>query len=280
VSEELHRYFLILGLEPGASREELRLAYRDCVEAWHPDRFAHCPERQQRAQARLKQINEAYHRLRSHDRRSRPTPPREPASAHPGPRPNGREAPPGERSGPRADASATGQDRGERRQAEYRPPSGDRAPETPATRPVWIELSRESRFTVTALYYTLIGMIVAAGCGISLGAIFGGPVGAACGLIISPLAGISVAWTSAAVAAAVAGRIGGPSANIVGGAVALLLPGCAFGAVLVWSTSRALLGGMIPPFVDLSLGSVLGGGAGLVLGIWTGKAVSVVMGEA
>ncbi|MGV3720743.1 MAG: J domain-containing protein, partial [Actinomycetota bacterium] len=70
MSDDLDRYYLILGLEPGASVEDVRLAYRDSVDAWHPDRFSHAPDRQQRAEARLKQINDAYRKLHRQGRPS------------------------------------------------------------------------------------------------------------------------------------------------------------------------------------------------------------------
>ena len=49
-----------LELEPGATLTEIVDAYRQLVQVWHPDRFAHNPTLQQRAQDKLKQINEAY----------------------------------------------------------------------------------------------------------------------------------------------------------------------------------------------------------------------------
>lgn len=58
-------YYETLGLWPGASLDEVRKAYRDLVQVWHPDRFAHNPELQHRAQEKLKSINESYSRIRS-----------------------------------------------------------------------------------------------------------------------------------------------------------------------------------------------------------------------
>jgi len=54
----------LLGLSPGASREELKVAYRDLAKVWHPDRFLHDPRLQEKAQEKLKEINEAYDQLR------------------------------------------------------------------------------------------------------------------------------------------------------------------------------------------------------------------------
>ena len=53
----------VLGLEPTASAQEIKAAYRDLAKVWHPDRFAHDPRLQQKAQEQLKEINEAYGRL-------------------------------------------------------------------------------------------------------------------------------------------------------------------------------------------------------------------------
>lgn len=52
-----------LGLAPGASAQELKAAYRDMAKVWHPDRFTHDPRLQQKAQERLKEINDAYRQL-------------------------------------------------------------------------------------------------------------------------------------------------------------------------------------------------------------------------
>jgi curved DNA-binding protein CbpA len=59
------RYYQILGLKAGASREEVKAAYRDMAKVWHPDRFLHDPQLQRKAQEKLKEINEAYKELSS-----------------------------------------------------------------------------------------------------------------------------------------------------------------------------------------------------------------------
>ncbi|HYN85424.1 MAG TPA: J domain-containing protein [Pyrinomonadaceae bacterium] len=76
------RYHETLGLRPGATREELKTAYRDMAKVWHPDRFAHDPRLQSMAQEKLKEINEAYKQLTSPRpaRARRPT--HEPHAAH------------------------------------------------------------------------------------------------------------------------------------------------------------------------------------------------------
>jgi curved DNA-binding protein CbpA len=64
---ELERYYRVLDLEPGASLEEVNQAYKDLVFIWHPDRIpSDNPRLQQKAQAKLKELNDARDRLRSH----------------------------------------------------------------------------------------------------------------------------------------------------------------------------------------------------------------------
>ncbi|MEB3340755.1 J domain-containing protein [Okeania sp.] len=62
--DDINQYYKILELEPGASLEEVKEAYRDLAFVWHPDRFVHNTRLQARATIRLKEINEAYHKLR------------------------------------------------------------------------------------------------------------------------------------------------------------------------------------------------------------------------
>jgi hypothetical protein len=52
--------FHALGLNPDASLPEVKQAYKDLVQVWHPDRFTHDPALQERAQKRLQEINEAF----------------------------------------------------------------------------------------------------------------------------------------------------------------------------------------------------------------------------
>jgi hypothetical protein len=57
--------FQLLGLENDASPEKVKKAYKSFVKTWHPDRFPLGSQQQQLAENRLKDINAAYHRIRS-----------------------------------------------------------------------------------------------------------------------------------------------------------------------------------------------------------------------
>ena len=78
--DEMMRYYELLGVAPGVSAQELKTAHRDLAKVWHPDRFAHDPRLQQKAQEKLKEINEAYDQLISGKLGRRRTPASSPAS--------------------------------------------------------------------------------------------------------------------------------------------------------------------------------------------------------
>lgn len=94
---DVERYYAVLELKPGATQEEVKLAYRDMAQVWHPDRFANSPRLQQKALEKMKAINEAYEFLKSytptssaHSSRTQ-TPPRQSEStARPAQRPTER----------------------------------------------------------------------------------------------------------------------------------------------------------------------------------------------
>lgn len=52
-----------LGLEYGASWNEVRDTYRDLVKVWHPDRFSHDRKLRSRAEEKLKEVNAAFQLL-------------------------------------------------------------------------------------------------------------------------------------------------------------------------------------------------------------------------
>lgn len=53
----------MLGLPPGAGPEEIRSAWRDLSQVWHPDRFGHSDRLRARAERNLQRINEAHETL-------------------------------------------------------------------------------------------------------------------------------------------------------------------------------------------------------------------------
>jgi len=60
---DIKQCFEILELKPNASIQEVRQAYRDIVTVWHPDRFGNNPRLIQKAEEKLKEVNEAYETL-------------------------------------------------------------------------------------------------------------------------------------------------------------------------------------------------------------------------
>ena len=62
----LRECFDTLGLEPGATSQEIKEAVRDLIKVWHPDRFTDNPRLQLKAQEKLKRINEAYELIKEH----------------------------------------------------------------------------------------------------------------------------------------------------------------------------------------------------------------------
>ena len=83
MSADLSKAYEVLGVKPGVSIKELKAAHRDLAKVWHPDRFLHDPRLQEKAQEKLKEINEAYEQISS-GKVPRPVnaPPRQTQSAH------------------------------------------------------------------------------------------------------------------------------------------------------------------------------------------------------
>ena len=63
VGTDRREWYKALGLSPGASPEDIGTAYRDLVKIWHPDRFKSDPRVREKAEAKLKELNEAYRGL-------------------------------------------------------------------------------------------------------------------------------------------------------------------------------------------------------------------------
>ncbi|MEP6820874.1 MAG: J domain-containing protein [Chthoniobacterales bacterium] len=58
-------YYVVLGVPPDASKEEIRAAYRQRMHEYHPDKVAHLgSELRSLAERKAKQLNEAYEALR------------------------------------------------------------------------------------------------------------------------------------------------------------------------------------------------------------------------
>ncbi len=75
---DIYKCYRILGVKPGTPMSEVRLAYRDMVSVWHPDRFANNPRLQQKAGEKLRRINAAYEYIRRY-----PLPPEAEKTSHP-----------------------------------------------------------------------------------------------------------------------------------------------------------------------------------------------------
>ncbi len=58
--EQRRRWYKTLELEPGASFEEVRKAYRKLLRKYHPDRFAQNPEKYKAATEVTRNVTEAY----------------------------------------------------------------------------------------------------------------------------------------------------------------------------------------------------------------------------
>jgi hypothetical protein len=57
---DVSRFFEILELDPSATLDEAKQAYKDIVNVWHPDRFSDNPRLRRKAEEKLKEANRAY----------------------------------------------------------------------------------------------------------------------------------------------------------------------------------------------------------------------------
>jgi hypothetical protein len=67
MNRDIRRAYRILGLPAGAPASDVKAAYRDLAQVWHPDRFSHSERLQAKAQQNLKRINEAFQALKDYD---------------------------------------------------------------------------------------------------------------------------------------------------------------------------------------------------------------------
>lgn len=62
-ADRLRAALTVLGLRTHTTQEQVRIAYRDLVQVWHPDQFAHNPQLQEAALSKLREYNDAYELL-------------------------------------------------------------------------------------------------------------------------------------------------------------------------------------------------------------------------
>src|SRR2546422_3032122 len=56
-------YYEVLELRPSASSAEIKKAWLELMQVWHPDRFHHSSNLHRKAEARTQMINQAYQTL-------------------------------------------------------------------------------------------------------------------------------------------------------------------------------------------------------------------------
>src|SRR5437870_4315813 len=61
--ERLPYYYEVLELRPSASNAEIKKAWLELVQVWHPDRFHHSSNLHRKAEARTQMINQAFQTL-------------------------------------------------------------------------------------------------------------------------------------------------------------------------------------------------------------------------
>ncbi len=87
--ERTTNYYAVLELSPTATEAEIKRAWHEHMQVWHPDRFVHSPTLHRKAEARTQLINQAYQTLSAPLARTRYDATRQQApSATPSPRPS------------------------------------------------------------------------------------------------------------------------------------------------------------------------------------------------
>ena len=59
-NERATNYYAVLELSPGATEAEIKQAWHEHIQVWHPDRFVHSPTLHRKAESRTQLINQAY----------------------------------------------------------------------------------------------------------------------------------------------------------------------------------------------------------------------------
>ncbi len=62
--DDILLYYKLLHIQPGATQDEIKQAYRTQVKLWHPDRFPDNLKKRQEAEKHIKELNIAYEHLR------------------------------------------------------------------------------------------------------------------------------------------------------------------------------------------------------------------------
>ena len=84
--ERMTNYYTLLELLPTATEAEIKKAWHEQIQVWHPDRFNHSPALHRKAEARTQLINQAYQTLSDpiartgYDAKTQPSTPHRPAA--------------------------------------------------------------------------------------------------------------------------------------------------------------------------------------------------------
>ncbi len=61
--ERTINYYTVLEIAPTATNADIKKAWHEQMQVWHPDRFSHSPTLHRKAETRTKLINQAYQTL-------------------------------------------------------------------------------------------------------------------------------------------------------------------------------------------------------------------------
>jgi curved DNA-binding protein CbpA len=87
--ERMTNYYTLLELLPTATDADIKKAWHEQIQVWHPDRFTHAPTLHRKAEARTQLINQAYQTLSDPTARTRYDATVQPSSSlKPSPRPS------------------------------------------------------------------------------------------------------------------------------------------------------------------------------------------------